>query len=347
MSFNCEKAYQLLQPHFANRVRCQEPLAEHCAFAVGGPADLWVSLETSEELMKLVHLCAEQHWPLLLIGGGRNVLFADRGVRGIVAQIQTSQYTLEAQNDETALLTVEAGTHWSDLLKDISAQGWGGLEFGIGIPGTLGAGIISNAGAHNQSLGQLVESIDVLDARGCNWAGEGEFSAPILRQYLHQELDFGYRYSRFRTERTPRINTQGQFVLPTRNLIEPGEIVLRAVLRLHRLSPQLLTSQSAQYLQERRRYEPDYLHTGPVFQDAPTQMASELIARAGLQGKQEGQAQIMDRNANYIANLGGASASEIGRLIVEAYQRVYQQSGVPLTLNIDLQGEWNAEHDPA
>src|SRR5215472_370001 len=99
MKFNADTAYNELRPHFQERVRSYEPLARHCAFGVGGPADVWVSLETREELLSLVRLCAERHYPLLIAGNGTNVLYADAGVRGIVAHIALSSYRIEDHND--------------------------------------------------------------------------------------------------------------------------------------------------------------------------------------------------------------------------------------------------------
>src|SRR6266699_7035106 len=109
MIFDAETIYTELRTHFGERVRRYEPLSRHCTFGVGGPADVWVSLETRDELHGLVAMCLEQHWPLLLVGNGTNVLFADAGVRGIVARIVLDNYTIEDQGDKTALLMAEAG----------------------------------------------------------------------------------------------------------------------------------------------------------------------------------------------------------------------------------------------
>src|SRR6266550_7827683 len=157
-------------------------------------------------------MCIEEQWPLLLVGNGTNVLFADAGVRGIVARIVLDNYTIEDQGDNTALLVAEAGVSWPRLLNELAAQGWGGLEFGPGIPGTLGGGVISNAGAHNSELGEVLDWIEVLDARGASNAAEGEMSYPIVRRYLHDELDLGYRHSRFREQRQARFDKQGQLL---------------------------------------------------------------------------------------------------------------------------------------
>ena len=104
MTFDLEIAYRELRSHFGERVRRNEPLARHCTFGVGGPADIWISVETQEELIGLVTLCSEQRWPLLLTGNGTNVLYADAGVRGIVVRIASNGYSIEDSGDGTALL---------------------------------------------------------------------------------------------------------------------------------------------------------------------------------------------------------------------------------------------------
>src|SRR6266436_9603784 len=200
-------------------------MARHCTFGVGGLADAWVSFDTSRELTDLVRMCIEEKWPLLLVGNGTNILFADTGVRGIVARIDLDNYTIEDQSDNTALLVAEAGVSWPRLLNELAAQGWGGLEFGPGIPGTLGGGVISNAGAHNSDLGEVLEWIEVLDARGVTASNTG-LSVPMLRRYLHDELDLSYRHSRFRRERRIGFDAQGNPIVAARKLIEPDEIIM-------------------------------------------------------------------------------------------------------------------------
>src|SRR5216683_5102834 len=172
MTFDPEIVYNELHPYFQKGVRQHEPLARHAAFGVGGPADVWLSLASKEVLHHLVRLCAQEHWPLLVVGNGTNVLFADAGVRGVVAHIALDAYRIEDQEDGSVLLIADAGVSWPHLLHELVPLGWGGLEFGGGIPGTLGGAVISNAGAHNDDLGQLLEWIEVLDARGFNIEGD-------------------------------------------------------------------------------------------------------------------------------------------------------------------------------
>src|SRR5918912_3696540 len=165
MRFDIDTAYAELHPHFQRRVRRNESLSRHSTFGVGGPADIWVSVDTSKELLDLVRMCVEHHWPLLLVGNGTNTLFADAGLRGIVARNALNTYRIEEADDSTALLLAGAGVSWPRLLNELAPLGWGGLEFGPGIPGTLGGGVITNAGAHNSNLRNVLEWVEVVDAR--------------------------------------------------------------------------------------------------------------------------------------------------------------------------------------
>src|SRR5260370_35592601 len=124
MPFKGEEIHTDLGPNLKRRVLRNEPLARHSTFGVGGPADIWVSLETSRELIDLVSLCSERQWPLLLVGNGTNVLYADAGMRGIVARIALNAYSIEDRGDGTPRLLREAGVSWPRLLDDMRARDW-------------------------------------------------------------------------------------------------------------------------------------------------------------------------------------------------------------------------------
>lgn len=342
MAFESTNAYHALHPYFQQRVQRDEPLAQHSSFGVGGPADLWLTVETREELNDLINLCAQQHWPLLVVGAGSNILFADAGVRGIVASMALPHVSIEEQPDGSALVITEAGVRWSHLLEQLVPSGWGGLEFAVGIPGTVGAGVISNVGAHNQEVGQALEWVEVLDARGYNreQTEPPEFPVTVFRHYEHDDLDLSYRHSRFRNNRLTYIDEHGQFVFPSRGLIEPGELVVTIALRLHRQDPALLAALLAHNVQARKQIDPEQRHLGSIFKDPPGNKARKLIEQVGLAGKRRGNAQISQHNANYIVNLGKVSAADIAALIVEAHQQVLAQLGIQLALNVELLGEW-------
>lgn len=341
--FDLDHAYKVLSPHFQQRIQKQEPLANHNSFGTGGSADLWLTLETREELAKVVQLCTKEKWPLLVVGAGSNILYADTGVRGIVAEVVLSSYDIEPLSEQEALVVADAGVRWERLLKHTASLGWGGLEFGVGIPGTLGGGIVSNAGSHTQSLGDVLSWIEVLDARGCNLKAAGEDAVASMRRYQHEELALGYRTSRFRQQRRATIDAEGHLTLIPRGLIEPAEIVARLGLTLQRQDPAVLSSLIERERQTRQQAEPEQRHIGSVFIDPPGKRADELIAQAGLRGVSYGKAQISPKNANYIVNLGGATSSDILALIVKAHHQVLLHCGVQLELYLELLGEWHTQ----
>jgi UDP-N-acetylmuramate dehydrogenase len=339
MTFDAETVYTTLHGYFRERVRRNEPLSRHSTFGVGGPADVWVSLDKQDDLIQLVRLCTEQHWPLLIVGNGTNLLFADAGVRGIVARVALSTYTIEDHGDGTALLIAGAGVSWPRLLNELAPLGWGGLEFGPGIPGTLGGGIISNAGAHNSDLGQVLEWIEVLDARSSD---EQTTTPPNVRRYQHDELDLSYRHSRFRAGRRIQFNAQGYPLVAPRGLIEPAEIIMQLGVRLHREDPQTLRTLIEKYKQHRKQTQPPQQSAGSVFKNPAGDFAGRLIEQAGMKGTTIGGARISERHANFIVNVGSASAADVAALIREARNRVYEQFGVELELEVELRGEWEA-----
>src|SRR5438067_3597237 len=331
MTFDAQAVYTELHAHFRGRIRRNESLSRHCTFGVGGPADVWIALDSRDELMSLVRLCAERRWPLLLVGNGTNTLYADAGVRGIVARVVLNKYTIEEHGDGMALLVADAGLSWPRLLNELAPLGWGGLEFGPGIPGTLGGGVISNAGAHTGDLARVLQWVEILDARG---------SAPIVRRYEHEELDLSYRHSRFRSSRRVQFDEQGYPIAAPRELIEPPEIIMQLGLRLHREDPHKLRMLIDQYKQHRKRTQPPQQSAGSVFKNPAGDYAGRLIEQAGMKGMTSGKAQISERHANFIVNLGGASPADVATLIKEARNRVRERFGVELELEVELRGEW-------
>ncbi len=332
MTFEIETAYTELRTLLGERVRRNEPLARHCTFGVGGPADIWVSLTTREDLLGVVGLCAERRWPLLITGNGTNVLYADAGVRGVVARVALNNYIIEEQSDNEAVLVAGAGVSWPRLLNDLSPLGWGGLEFGPGIPGTLGGGVISNAGAHGSDLGEVLLWVEVLNATSV--------ATPELVRYQHDEIELSYRHSRFRAQRRVQFDEQGYPLAAARKLIEPAEIIVQLGIRLHHMDPYMLRATIDEHKQHRKRTQPPQQSAGSVFKNPEGDYAGRLIEAVGMRGLTYGGAQISERHANFIVNVGGASAADIAALIRTAHTRVREQFGVDMELEVELRGEW-------
>ncbi|HEX4202722.1 MAG TPA: UDP-N-acetylmuramate dehydrogenase [Ktedonobacteraceae bacterium] len=341
MTFDLETAYKTLDARFGARVRRNEPLARHCTFGVGGPADIWVSIDSPDDLLGLVTICAQQRWPLLLAGNGTNILYADAGIRGVAARIALNSYTIEERgnDNDTALLVAGAGVSWPKLLNELAVLGWGGLEFGPGIPGTLGGGVISNAGAHDSDIGSVLEWVEIIDAR----KSLEEPVAPVVVRYQQHELALSYRHSRFRSQRRVQFDEQGNPLAASRHLLEPAEIITQVAIRLRREDPQVLRSAIDDHKQHRKRTQPPQQSAGSVFKNPPGDHAGRLIEAVGLRGMEHGKARISERHANFIVNVGGASAADIAWLIREAHNRVRAQFGIELELEVELRGEWRVE----
>ncbi len=171
---------------------------------------------------------------------------------------------------------------------------------------------------------------------------ETDEKTSYYRLFHHDELDLGYRHSRFREQRQVGFDEHGHFILPTRGMIEPAEIVMLLGIRLHHEDPQKLRANIAEYKQHRKLTEPAQRHAGSVFKDPPGDDASHLINQVGLRGKTYGKAQISERNANYIVNVGGAQAADRATLIMQAHHAVLEQCGVDLELDVELHGQWKA-----
>ncbi len=160
-----------LRAAFGERaIRADEPLARHGTFGVGGPAEVWATIAREEDLARLVTLAAAQGWPLMLVGNGTNVLYADAGAHGIVVRMADALWRLEptdftgASGQPLTRLIAGAGVSLPRLVNDLAERGLSGLEWGAGVPGTVGGGVVSNAGAHGACIGDTLESVRLLTA---------------------------------------------------------------------------------------------------------------------------------------------------------------------------------------
>lgn len=293
---------QLVERYGEDRVRCREPLARYVNWRVGGPADLLFIARTREELIASVQLARDISLPVTVIGYGANVLVSDRGIRGLVVVNRAEEITVSGER-----ITAESGTNLVTLARRACEEGLSGLEFLIGIPGTVGGAIVGNAGTRDEWIGDRVDKVEVL-------APDGKL------QWLEQrELDFDYRRSRL--QRT-------------------GEIVLRAVL-LGRKAPRGDIEQRMDQMLAARKNQPTGPSTGSVFKNPPGDFAGRLIESCGLKGYRIGGAKISEQHANFIINTGGATAQEIKALIETARQEVGRKVGIWLEEEVRYLGEWD------
>ena len=147
-----------LRQQFGPKVIGHEPLSRHGTFGVGGPADAWLAIDEEDALVRLTTLAAARKWPLMLIGNGTNVLYADAGARGIVARLTSTDWHTDDVDHEHVLLTADGGVNLPKLVNALAVRGLAGLEWGAGVPGTIGGAVVSNAGANGACIADTLRA---------------------------------------------------------------------------------------------------------------------------------------------------------------------------------------------
>jgi UDP-N-acetylmuramate dehydrogenase len=304
---------QALEAKVGARLLVHEPLSAHTSYRIGGPADLFVTVESQEELRRVVILARECQVPYFLLGAGTNILVSDKGVRGLVIENKARGSRFEVRGEE-ASLWAEAGALLKDLAEESVQCGLAGLEWAIGIPGTVGGAVVGNAGAYGGYMSDILTEVAILRTNG----GIQELGA--------EELEFGYRTSRFKTT--------GE-----RGTARP--VILTAQLKLQPESVEVLQERVDEYIRQREARQPSEPSAGSVFKRTVQYPAGFLIEQAGLKGRRFGDAQISPKHANFIVNLGGASASDVKALMDMARDAVLKQFDIELELEQELVGEWD------
>lgn len=298
----------LLLRRFGTRVRFAEPLSRHTSFRIGGPADVWVEASTPEEIWDLQQIAATAAVPLIVLGTGTNVLVSDRGVRGIVLKLGR-EFAIFEWAAEGACTRVRAGAAapFKKLVLEAAGRGLSGLEFAEGIPGSVGGGLLMNAGAFGGEIADAVDGVVGVD--------------PICgRRHLPRSaLRFGYR----------------SFDLP------PGLVVTHVDFVLTPEDPERIRARMADAKRRREARQPLGLpNAGSIFRNPPGEYAGRLIEAVGLKGRRVGDAVVSEQHANFIVNVGSATAADVKRLIDEISTVVWKEKAVRLVPEIKLVGEW-------
>jgi UDP-N-acetylmuramate dehydrogenase len=278
------------------RLEMDRPLAALSTFNIGGPADFFYKAQSEKDLITLVRLAKEEKIPFVVIGGGSNLLFDDRGFRGLVIKMADQSLKIK----QGGKITVAAGMFLGKLVNLCTQKGLAGLEFAAGVPGTLGGAIVGNAGAWQESIGEKVLRVKVLDEKG------------EIRWLEQKDCHFEYRDSLFKKEQL---------------------IVLGAELFLKQEDPQIIKKRVEENL-NKRLSQPKGPSAGSVFINPLPDSASVMIEKCGFKGYQIGGAKISDQHANFIINTGGAKASDVLELIALVEKKVKQQFGVDLKMEI-------------
>ena len=279
-------------------VRPDEPMAGHTTLGVGGAADAYVETASAEELARILNWCRDRNVPAIPLGAGSNLLVSDMGVRGVVLRARGGEFNA-CEFDGNGLVLAGAGLRLGDLVSRAAAQGWSGLEFLAGIPGTVGGALRMNAGAAGGEIGRLVERVRFLDASGAE------------RSMTGPELGFVYRDC-------------------------PGlreAFVVDALLRAERGRPADIRERVEKRLRE-RNWMRGLRSAGSIFKNPAGEPAGKLLDCAGLKGVRVGGAVVCEKHANVIVAEAGATASDVMALIELARRAVAGRTGIILELEV-------------
>jgi UDP-N-acetylmuramate dehydrogenase len=310
MALNGE-AKKWLNSHLKDCVKFDEPMAKHTSLQVGGPAEAYVEPQNLNQLVALIKWAVLKDIPYLVVGGGTNLLVTDEGIRGIVMVLKRCLNRIRETDkiNDTVFVTAMAGAKLQALCRYALRRGLGGLNFALGIPGTVGGAVMMNAGTSKGEMADVLEAVEILQPTG------------QIERKKRKELNFAYR----------SLSWTGYDNSPPR--CRP--IMLGGSLCLYFTDPTLLKQEANRIIDERKKREPTGFPSAGCFFKNPTsdRSAGQLIEQAGLKGSRIGGAEISKKHANYIINRGKASAAEILRMM-ELVQRVVNNK-----FNILLQPE--------
>jgi len=293
-----------LRAILAERVRFEVAMARYTSLRVGGPVDALASPADRGELAALLALCKRRGWPHTVLGSGFNLLVRDARLEGVA--IRLSRFR-QLEVEPGPLVAAEAGVSHASLTGLCARRGLGGLEFGAGIPGTIGGWVAMNAGIGSREMKDVVEAVEI------QVPGE---TAP--QRLAAADLEFRYRELRG---------------------MAPGSVVVAASFRVAPSTPEAVRRRIEDLLARRGATQPlDVPSCGSVFKNPPGDFAGRLIEAAGLKGQRVGHAEISERHANFIVNRGGARASDVLTLIERARERVFRTAGVELETEVRIVG---------
>jgi len=293
------------------QVTIDGPLAKRVSMKVGGPAETLVAPLTPEAAAKVWGIATNSSLPVTVLGGGTNVVISDKGIPGIVIDLEPGFNYLREHpaEDGSSMWEVGAGAGTGKIVNRALTRGLKGPEVLAGVPGTMGGALIMNAGGHEGEIKSVVNRVLIVH--------EGE-----VKWLSNEEAGFEYRASNF---------PKGCYILGCELGLTPGN---KAALK----------AQVKEHQRRRRETQPlQFPNSGSIFKNPPGDHAGRLIEEAGCKGMQLGQAQVSELHANFIINLGGASASDIIQLARQIQRKVFQNAKVKLEFEVKLLGEFPPE----
>ncbi len=310
---------EVLHQRFGDRLRVHEPLARLTSARVGGPAEALLEAENAAELAEMTVFLWQQGINYLILGGGSNILVSDSGFAGVVL-LNHARSVRFLEDQQQPAVWAESGANFGALARQACSRGLSGLEWAVGIPGTVGGAVVGNAGAHGADMAANLILAEILQHTR-QTSVQGQFEA-LKESWPMQKLEFQYRSSILK--RHPAAG-----------------IVLAALLKLEPSTPEAAQARANAFSEHRHRTQPPGATMGSMFKNPPGDYAGRLIEAAGLKGTRIGDAEISMLHANFFVNRGQAAARDIYELIRLARQAVEAKFGVRLELEVELVGDWS------
>lgn len=281
---------------------CNEPLAAHCTFQIGGPADLFVQPASTEQIAGLLQQAQQESLALLVLGKGSNVLFADAGYRGVVLHLGTAFSGMRLLDEQT--ISCDSGASLSRLCLFACEHGLAGLEFAYGIPGSVGGAIYMNAGAYGGEVKDVLLSARHIASNGQMGSLAGE------------ALQLSYRHSVY---------------------TDSGLVIAGGDFRLQPDNKDVIRARMDDCMNRRRQKQPlEFPSAGSTFKRPQGDYASALIDRCGLKGRRVGGAVVSEKHGGFVVNTGGATCADVLALIEIIRQEVQAQTGYLLECEMKI-----------
>jgi UDP-N-acetylmuramate dehydrogenase len=280
-----------------------EPMSRHTSLRVGGPADVFVRVTSEDDLRGAVQVARQHEVPLFVLGGGTNLLVADRGMRGVVIENAWSEATVEGE-----VVTAASGTPMAHVAAVSARAGIIGLEWMATVPGTVGGAVHGNAGAFGTETADVLVDAELMDLNGDTWTAT--------------RAEFGFTYRTSALQGTPIVVVRARF----RGTAGDRDTAVR---RIKDMANERATKQPLA--------QPN---TGSIFRNPPGDFAGRLIEAAGLKGRRLRGAMVSEKHANFIVNTGTATAADVRELMRLCQGTVKERFGVDLVPEVEIVGEW-------
>jgi UDP-N-acetylmuramate dehydrogenase len=293
-----------VEQQFPGRFFVDAPMSDYTSFHIGGPADLLVDVQSEDEIASLMTQARHEEVPVVILGNGSNLLVRDGGIRGLVIKIGNNLNTMRVEGQR---IIAGAGVSLAAVSNRAQREGLTGLEFAVGIPGSLGGAVLMNAGAYDGEMAFVVESVAVLTP-----AGQKE-------ELSKDQLAFSYRHS---------------------SLQDDPAVITEVVFHLQKGDPEQIRAKMDDFTNRRRTKQPlDLPSAGSMFKRPNGYFAAALIDQAGLRGYRVGDAQVSEKHTGFVVNRGHATAGEVLQLIHDVQEKVLAHAGVRLEPEVRIIGE--------